>query len=292
MSLKAFLEARKLSDSSADKLLKDMEALQGRMAQALSDELTNLQVVGGKLLNTEANIAALGRVSAIIEAAVLDPLWIEAVSDYIESMDGVTDDLVKYLGTLGEVDEVPLRALNRQFKQIVASTLTNPQTYASAVTLPAVQDLGASISAQASLSDAIASIEITVTGGEDSLGPIAGDIGPTAVDMGKIAERSITQTAADQLGVQFYLYQGSEIDTTRPFCEERRGKVWHKTEIEGWASLEWAGKVKGTNEDTIFLYLGGWYGKERGCRHALTPLARRDVPASDLARMKSKGLIE
>lgn len=292
MSLKAFLEARKAADAGADKLLSDMEALQGRLAERLTEELTQLETSGGVILNMEANIARLSRISSIVDELVRDEVWLNAVADYVDNMDGVTSDLLKYLKTLGPVDEAPLLALNRQFKALVADTLTNPQTYASSVTLPVAQDVGASIATQAPLSDAIKSVSIVVEGGEDAAGPIAGDLGPTAIDVAKVSERSITQKAADELGAKFYLYQGSEIDTTRKFCEERRGKVWHQKEIEEWASLQWDGKVDGTNEKTIFIYLGGWYGKEKGCRHALVPVAKRDVPASDLQRMRNKGLID
>lgn len=292
MSLKAFLEARKEADASAAKLLSEMEALQGRIAEQLADEITKLETVGGKIVNSTANITRIGAIVALSEQLIGDELWLTAVGDYIGSMDTVNDGVLAYMRTLGPIDEEPLLALNRQFKTLVANTLTNPQTYAGNVFLPVAQDLAASITQQATITEAIDSVALVVEGSEDSLGPIAGDIGPIAIDVSKVSERSITQQAADQLDVKFYFYQGSEIDTTRKFCEDRRGRYWHKKEVEGWASLQWDGKVEGTNAKTIFIWLGGWYGKEKGCRHALVPVARRDVPPADIARMKAAGLID
>jgi hypothetical protein len=50
--------------------------------------------------------------------------------------------------------------------------------------------------------------------------------------------------------------------------------------------------VEGTNAQTIFLYLGGWYGGREGCRHGLIPVPRRDVPQEDRNRMRAAGYID
>jgi hypothetical protein len=40
--------------------------------------------------------------------------------------------------------------------------------------------------------------------------------------------------AADELGLQDFVYQGSVIDTTRPFCRKKAGKVFNRTESAKW----------------------------------------------------------
>lgn len=88
----------------------------------------------------------------------------------------------------------------------------------------------------------------------------------------------------------FYYYQGSCIDTTRPFCRALSGKAWHRQELAEFAlagmNKPWKGMRKGTNPTTILLFVGGY-----GCRHILVPISKRDVPTIDLERMRSKGLI-
>ena len=62
---------------------------------------------------------------------------------------------------------------------------------------------------------------------------------------------------------------------------------WHFSPETGcpfW--LEWAGKKPETNRGNILELLGGYE-----CRHIAVPLAKRDVPAADLQRMKAKGYI-
>lgn len=82
--------------------------------------------------------------------------------------------------------------------------------------------------------------------------------------------RTYTNQVAEGLGLEHYFYSGTEIKTTRNFCEDRIGKYYTKVEIESWASKRWDGKKKGTTKDTIFNYLGGY-----GCRHKLVPVSER-----------------
>jgi hypothetical protein len=110
-------------------------------------------------------------------------------------------------------------------------------------------------------------------------------------------QRTATAAVAEQVQAEFFLYQGRPIKTTREFCAEREGKYWHREEIKQWgrdaaAGDGWDGMVEGTNEQTIFLHLGGWYGARNSCRHVLLPVPRLQVAQEDLDRMREKGLID
>jgi hypothetical protein len=78
------------------------------------------------------------------------------------------------------------------------------------------------------------------------------------------------QTIADDLDVEYYLYQGTIIADTRPFCEARSGRFFTKEEVQKWPNLKgWQGRMAGTNSTTIFIYRGGY-----NCRHQLWPVAK------------------
>lgn len=78
------------------------------------------------------------------------------------------------------------------------------------------------------------------------------------------------QTISEDLGVQYYLYAGTLIADSRPFCTSRAGKYFTKEEVQKWASLSsWDGRMKGTNSTTIFVYRGGY-----NCRHQLWPVSK------------------
>ena len=66
---------------------------------------------------------------------------------------------------------------------------------------------------------------------------------------------------ANQLQLNYFIYQGGEIKTTRAFCEERNGNVYTREEGASWNSLQWEGQKEGNN---IFIDGGGY-----NCRHYL-----------------------
>lgn len=84
------------------------------------------------------------------------------------------------------------------------------------------------------------------------------------------------QTISDDLGVEYYLYAGTLIADSRPFCEARAGRYFTKEEVQKWASLKgWDGRMKGTNSTTIFVYRGGY-----NCRHQLWPVSQEQYEAA------------
>lgn len=89
-----------------------------------------------------------------------------------------------------------------------------------------------------------------------------------ASDALHIFVRQYQQRGADKLGLQHYLYAGTKIATTRPFCAMNIGKVFSKKEIEAFAAQDWEGKNPSTDSKTIFWLCGGY-----NCRHQLRPVS-------------------
>lgn len=287
MNVREYIEARAASDAAYKRLLDAIKALEERMARRAAEAIAGLDTSGGRIVGSADNVAAaLGVVREMQAELGADP-WADAVADYLESIDATTDRVFRYAATLGTVDEAASVALRRQYKALLADMLTSPGTYAADLWVPAYQSVASAIASEATPAQAIEGVEALALGGEDqTIGAVERIVAQPVSDATAIHERATTQEVARQLNVKFYLYQGSEIDTTRPFCAERRGKVWHEAEIRGWASEQWAGKRPETNAGNIFDLLGGY-----NCRHILVPLAKRDVPEADLARMRRKGLV-
>jgi len=88
--------------------------------------------------------------------------------------------------------------------------------------------------------------------------------------------REYIQTISDDLGFNYYRYQGTVIEDSRPFCKARTGRVYTKEEVQKWASLgNWDGRMAGTNSVTIFTNAGGY-----NCRHQLWPVAKEQYEAA------------
>lgn len=78
------------------------------------------------------------------------------------------------------------------------------------------------------------------------------------------------QTIAADLDVEYYLYAGTLIADSRPFCQARAGRYFTTDQVKAWANLKgWNGRMAGTNSSTIFIYRGGY-----NCRHQLWPVSK------------------
>lgn len=79
-------------------------------------------------------------------------------------------------------------------------------------------------------------------------------------DLAASTDRMVTEAYADKLKLNFAIYSGSLIDTSRKFCIARAQKVFHKSEIAKFDPPE--AKPPGYNP---FTMLGGY-----NCRHRLS----------------------
>jgi hypothetical protein len=78
------------------------------------------------------------------------------------------------------------------------------------------------------------------------------------------------QTIAADLDVEYYLYAGTVIADSRPFCTARAGRYFTTDQVKAWPNLKgWQGRMAGTNSSTIFIYRGGY-----NCRHQLWPVSK------------------
>lgn len=85
------------------------------------------------------------------------------------------------------------------------------------------------------------------------------------------------QTIADDLDVEYYLYAGTLIADSRPFCQARAGRYFTTDQVKAWPNLKgWNGRMAGTNSSTIFIYRGGY-----NCRHQLWPVAKEQYEAAE-----------
>jgi hypothetical protein len=73
------------------------------------------------------------------------------------------------------------------------------------------------------------------------------------------ADAEVQEQYAKKLELQAALYSGGRVKDTRPFCKERNGKVWLRSEIAAWNDEEWAGKIK---DGPVEINRGGY-----NCRH-------------------------
>lgn len=286
MTLSEYLEGQKAGDEGIAKMFEAMSALQERLTGRIAEVLGDLEISGGTLVASEANLARLAEVMQAIEAGFIDPQWERAVADYLNTFDRLGKNTLEWGRELGTVSPGLLNALQRQYKVVAAEYLLTAQSFSLTLLNPIAQEVASYIATGSRYSDLVRSVSTIVTGGEDADGALLGNARTAVNDLVSVYERTATTVVSDAVGAEFFQYQGRPIDTTRPFCRARAGKFFHRRDIESWADEEWGGKMKGTTPSTIFNYLGGY-----NCRHVLIPVRQSAVPKEDLDRMRYKGLI-
>lgn len=98
-----------------------------------------------------------------------------------------------------------------------------------------------------------------VTGNEKGTGIFGQYYRNFVYDMYSQVDRATSTTYANKLGFEFAIYEGGLIKTSRQFCIDHNGNVYHISEIEKFNP----GKAKQPSYNP-FLDLGGY-----GCRHHL-----------------------
>lgn len=283
--------ARAEGIDAADALLAAVEAFKGRLSLRVQAIASQLITENGRIVQSADNIALVDALIGAMKADFVDDGLADSVIGYIDGLDAVTDDVAASFDDFGEIDTELLDAIAARYRNAVSAYLIDPSTYDSGLWQPIANSIIAGIATGAVLSDTLTSVNEQVgSGGLDSA--VAQTVSSAPLTM----QRAQTMAVADQVGAEFFLFQGRPIKTTREWCREREGRYWHRAEIEEWGAMAasgngWDGMVDGTNEKTIFIHLGGWYGSRNSCRHVLVPVPRFRVPEEDLARMRDKGLI-
>lgn len=259
---------------------------QKKLLSELNSLVKDLDIDGGNIVVSQQNIA---RINAIIEGAkdvFFDASYVDALKDFasgFEAQAAVTRELIE----LG-IGEIPANDL---FQQVLSASRLNAVELFSESVLETVyfeplrQQLLTSITTGASFSDTMKALQnITVGDGtaDGLLHTYAKTYSRTTYAQ---ADATYTTTISREMGVEWYKYAGSVIESSREFCDTRHNKYYHVLEVESWGTLgNWSGKIKGTNSSTIFANRGGW-----NCRHSLVPYSVSRVPKEQVQKAISRG---
>jgi hypothetical protein len=100
-----------------------------------------------------------------------------------------------------------------------------------------------------------------IQGKEDKMGLVTSFNYQNGYDDFQAYSRTLDNEFSKALSLNYAIYQGGEIKTTRTFCEDRAGKVFNRETILSWNTETWQG-MKENND--ILIDLGGY-----NCRHDL-----------------------
>jgi len=221
--------------------------------------LAEYQIKGNFDINS---IDSIVEIEKVIESVLKDEGYYDNLKDYKKQFSSNLKEVVSTYKSFGAVSG-DLKAFNdlafQNFYEKLAGGVTDTN-----IKQPIKDALIQYVAADGKYKDFKTTVKDVLTANK-----VEGNIDTIAREYAFQYKRAQGQILAEKYNVQYFIYQGTEIDTTREFCEARIGNIYSKDEIESWASEDWAGKIKGTNSTNIFQVCGGW-----NCRHDLMPVPK------------------
>lgn len=219
-------------------------------------------------------------------------------------------DLEKFLGAFDE-----LKTINDTYYQAIASTTLNANKnvfkeivnfsidatknslldsgITEAVISPVEKVLSQNVTTGGVFQDLTESLRQEILGSPGQLGKLERYSKQITTDSLNQFNANYNQAMSQDLGLEFYFYNGAVKETTRDYCKGivqggtlglPGGSYYHKKEVEDSADLQWAGKIPGTNKSSIFVNRGGY-----NCGHQWLAVDSEAVPQSVKDRAESKG---
>jgi hypothetical protein len=300
MALDAANKIIKTLDDSVADFVKDLPFAERKIWERVQGLIRQLDVSpSGTVTNSVNNLRILTQINKEVDSIVLN-------DDYkkkVEQFTSVFPDLEKLNNTyLASVfDEFkPNKVLKELTKVSIDITIDQlQQTGVTSSLSSELKDiLKQNITTGGNYSDLTEQLRESILGKPDEAGGLTRYARTFTTDAINQYNATYTKTVASDLGAVYYRYTGSNMETTRPFCEhltKKDGGYFHVNEIPGFLKgIVGTDKVpiykkydlpEGMNEATTadnFLVLRGGYN----CGHQALPVSKASVPASLRAKFE------
>lgn len=282
-------------EKAIEKFNNKIPSIQKAIFDDIQEQLKRLDTANGKIKATVANLKIITSIKNKMLKLILTPEYIKEVKDFAKAFSEITVMQNDYWKSV-EKTFTPKTLLKEIKKQAIADTVKNLTG----------QGIGATISDQIS---AILRTNITTGGSYAKLtSQLREKILNTTTDgaLQKYAKQittdsinqynaQYTQAVSNDLGFEWFAYQGSDIMTTRPFCDAMTDiRYFHITEIPRLLKAEDLyyikdgvktkvpiydktklphGMIPGTNPSNFQINRGGY-----NCGHQIRPVSEGLVP--------------
>lgn len=246
------------------RLLRRDKKLQRALFRAVLGSLQQLDISGGAIANTTANIDKFNEM-AVVDKFFEDTATPELLKTFRYVFTRLDGQAKRFFSTFqtSDFDTQEGIALQKmeQVKKRFLDTLaqdTAVQRKIKAKVLSAILSNANVLELREDLQEFIIGIP---EGSNRKLGVIENNhfVQTKANEEFAIYDRAVNDTFADRMNLNYCVYQGGRINTTRDFCEERNAGVFTREEVLSWQNLDWQGKKQNHN---ILLDCGGY-----NCRH-------------------------
>ena len=276
-----------ITDKAVERLSAAVTKTQKMLFDDVSALLSKLELDSdGLVKQNAANRKVLTKLDGVFNKSIRESGYYESLDDYTDNIIRLTSANDQYFNFILDsftVDAHYIKSLQKQSIAEIEGLLAN-DGLTVALKDPLKQILNTNVNTGASFSDMLTQVRGFIQGTPDAEGKLLRYSKQITRDSLFNYSSSLQESVSQSAGLQFYYYQGHLMTDSRPFCIERKGKYYHKNEVESWASMDWQGKRTGTTSSTIFIYRGGY-----NCLHQIIPVSEAVVPKEVIERAKDKG---
>lgn len=290
-----FSDILKQIDKAIEKFNSKIPAAQKNAFEGIADELKRLDTSNGKIKTNVDNLRVIQSIKNKLVRLIVTPEYLRDVKEFVTQFNVITKLQNEYWQAI-EKDFSPKPLLREIRKQAISDTIKNLGSSGIGV---GVADQIATIlrtnitsgGSYGQLTEQLRN-KLLNTSTEGVLQKYAKQITTDSINQ---YNAQYTQVVSADLGFEWFAYQGSDIVTTRPFCDAMTDiRYFHITEIPRLLKAEDLyymkdakktkvpiydktelphGMIPGTNAANFFINRGGY-----NCGHQIRPVSERLVP--------------
>lgn len=292
-----FTDIQKRTDEAVDKFNKVIPGIQKEIFAGIQDEIKRLDTYNGNIKTTVANIKIITSIKNKLLRLILTPEYKKEVKDFVKAFNEVTTLQNQYWQSVEK--EFKPRALLKEIKtQAIADTVKSLTASGIGSTIQEqISDiLRTNITTGGSYADLNDQLRKSILGDPKTDGSLLKYSKQITTDSINQYSAQYTQVVSNDLGFEWFAYQGSDILTTRPFCDAMTDfRYFHITEIPRLLAAKDLyymkdgvktkvpiyektklphGMIPGTNPANFQINRGGY-----NCGHQIRPVSAPLVPA-------------
>lgn len=275
-------------DDVPDALISATEKAVKKLSNEFIEAAAEFDSSGGYFTYSNKNYALADSIIDNLKQSLFRGIYGKSLKDYAAEFPEqakIADEYFKKVFDEFEPKQLYEEAVKRA--QVQTLKLFDTAAVEQVVSIPLKTQLKTAIDSGASIGQTVRAMREAIEGSGEAEGILLRHVKTQAKTGFSVFDRSYSNIISNDLGVEWYYYQGGRVKDTREFCLQRVGKYFHRKEIEAWADMDWSGKMKGTNKATIFSNAGGW-----SCGHAFVPVSLFKVPAEVVERNIKSGNYE
>jgi hypothetical protein len=263
-------------DNAADGLIADLDKIEAAMIRLILRRLAEMSGTKDGLRLTAANAKRLNKLGREISEALKTQKYSSAVTNYLREFSELEKLMIDKHQFINSIS-IPKGFFNdlKQHSLTFAEERLIGEGFDRAFVDPLMERVGNLVLTGADFGDIEAELAAHITEGSSSLSRYLGQIATDTINQ---YNGAMDQRIGREFGLEWLVYSGSIIATSRPQCVRWAGKRYiHQSQLPAeirWANNQGSGMIPGTTASTFVINTGGYR-----CRHDATWIDSDLVPA-------------